>query len=398
MTRTTLSRVLPMAAVGLLGCSDSAGPGAPDFEDPTAYLTYDEIVDHMRSAESRAPAIAELVDVTAMYGTPLTHEGRAMYALRISDNVGVDEDEPTFLMVAAHHANEIGTPVVALDAIGRFLRGYGSDQTITSLVDEYEIWIAPLWNPDSHPDSRKNGRTPNGVNLNRNYPFLWDTACSGSTDPTHGNFKGAAPGSEPEVQAMVALSDDQRFTKVLDYHSAGRETLFGYSCSPHELLGYLGVEAAGLSIASGYEGRIRPPSAEGEHYQWQLGLYSNYSFLTEIGVSQSPTYEEAVAETEGLWAGTLGMRQRPVPISGHVTDAVSGDALEVSIEYLEHPFTLGERNVSEPRFGRYHAFLPTGAHTLRFSHPGYVTLDVPIMVTSAGVVRDIALQRTPLGN
>ena len=115
-------------------------------------------------------------------------------------------------------------------------------------------------------------------------------------------------------------------------------------------------------------------------------------------MSQSPTYEEAVAETEGLWAGTLWMLQRPVPISGHVTDAVSGDALEVSIEYLEHPFTLGERNVSEPRFGRYHAFLPTGAHTLRFSHPGYVTLDVPIMVTSAGVVRDIALQRTPLGN
>jgi len=387
-----------LSVVVTLGCSDSTGLGAPDFLDPTAYLTYDGIVDHMMSAEAASPAIAELVDVSAMYGTPLTHEGRAMYALRISDNVGIDEDEPRFLMVAAHHAGEIGTPVVALDAIGRFLRGYGSDQTITALVDEYEIWIAPLWNPDSHPDFRKNGRTPDGVDLNRNYPFLWDTECSGNTDPTHRNFKGDAPGSEPEVQAMVALADDRRFTKVLDYHSAGQETLYGYRCTPHELLGYLAAEAVGLSLASGYGGRIRPPSAEGEHYEWQLGTYSNYAFLTEIGTTQMPTYEEAVAEAEGLWPGTLWMLQRPVPISGHITDAVSGDALEASIEYLEHPFTQGERNASEPRFGRYHAFLPEGAQTLRVSHPGYVTLDVPITVTSAGVVRDIALERTPLGN
>jgi hypothetical protein len=346
----------------------------------------------MAQVAASFPAIAQLVNLTDTYGTPRTHGGRSLFALRISDNVGEEEDEPSFLLVAAHHGNEIGTPVVALDVIRRLTEGYGSDPAITGVVDEYEIWIAPLWNPDGYPGSRKNGRPGGGVDLNRNYPFLWDTGCSGSTNPSSGNFKGPSPGSEPETQTMMALSLDQAFTKVLDLHSQGREVVFGYRCSPHPLEDYLEAEAAALAHASSYEGHARRPSAEGEHYHWQMGLFGNHAFLLEISDTQSPSYAYALQEAIRVWPGVLWQIRRPIPIWGHVKDATTGEPVVALITYLETSFSRGEENRSEARFGRYHAFLPTGSHTLRFSAPGYVTQDLPVDVTAEGVRMEVLLQ------
>ena len=215
----------------------------------TGFPTYPGIVAEMNNAATNHPAICELVDLTTRYGTPLTPNGNSLYAVRISDNVGVEEDEPAFLMVSAHHGNEYGTPIVALDAIARLTQGYGVDPTITALVDEYDIWIAPCWNPDGYASSRNNA---NGVDLNRNYPFLWSSSCNTG-------LRGPSPGSEVETRTMMALSEDQRFTKVLDYHSSGRETLYGYvpSCGQHVFGSYLQSEAAALSSASSYGGQNR---------------------------------------------------------------------------------------------------------------------------------------------
>jgi hypothetical protein len=349
------------------------------------------MVDRLNQTAARFPAIARAVNLTSEYGTPSSHEGRSLYAIKISDNVTVEEDEPAFLMVAAHHGNEIGTTVVALDAVDRLMEGYATDPTITQLVDEYEIWIAPIWNVDGYPETRKNRRPGGGVDLNRNYPFLWDSPCSGASETESGNYKGPSPGSEPETQTMMAFAEDQRFTKVLDLHSSGREVVFAYRCSPHELSDYLEAEAAALSEASTYGGETREPSAEGQHYHWQMGTYSNYAFLTEIGNTQSPSLPLAVFEANRIWPGTIWILQRPIPVWGHVTDAFSGAPLSAQISYPETPSSQGEQNSSEPQFGRFHAFLPVGDHTLRFSHPGYVTREVTVTVTGNGSQLEVIL-------
>ncbi len=354
---------------------------------PSGFPDYNGIVQQMTAAANNFPAICQLFDLNATYGTPLTVRGNRLYAVKISDNVGQEEDEPSVMIVSAHHGNEYGTPIVALDTISRLTNGYGVDPEITRLVDDNEIWVAPVWNPDGYWRSRTNG---NGIDLNRNYPFLWSSRCNTG-------IKGRAPASEPETQAMVAWSEDQRFTKVLDFHSSGRETLWGYvpSCGQHVLGSYLQAEAIALSNASSYGGRNRGPSSNGEHYQWQLGNYSNYAFLTEISTTQSPSISSAQSEATRLWPGTVWFIQRPIPVSGHVTDATSGAPIQADIRYVENPFTLGEQNRSEPRFGRYHAFLPTGTHTLRVSHPCYITQDVRVNVTASGAQVEIKLARAP---
>ena len=77
------------------------------------YLNLDGIVARLNAIAAAYPAIAQVVDVTATYNTPPTFEGRHIFALKISDNVSLDEDEPAMLIAATHHAREISTPVIA---------------------------------------------------------------------------------------------------------------------------------------------------------------------------------------------------------------------------------------------------------------------------------------------
>ena len=72
--------------------------------------------------------------------------------------------------------------------------------------------------------------------------------------------------------------------------------------------------------------------------------------------------------------------QRPVCLSGHTTDALTGNAVVATIEYLDVTFENGETNGSNERWGRYHAFMPAGMYTLKFAaksyFPQYCTIEV----------------------
>ncbi|MCP4708230.1 MAG: hypothetical protein GY869_06370, partial [Planctomycetes bacterium] len=71
------------------GISISAEPNAV----PVGYSNLAEILIRMNTAAAAYPSICQVVDLTAKYGTPTTFEGRHMYAVKISDNVTLDEDE-----------------------------------------------------------------------------------------------------------------------------------------------------------------------------------------------------------------------------------------------------------------------------------------------------------------
>jgi len=376
---------------------------ARDGVVPPGYLNLAEITAQMNNRAGNFPAICKVVDLTATYGTPATVQGRHMYAVKISDNVDLDEDEPASLIVGCHHAREIGTPVVALDTIDRLLNGYGVDPNITALVNNNEIWIAPVWNPDGYNyvftgDNlwRKN-RRPNtggsfGVDLNRNYPFGWSSSCAGSTSGSSETYKGPSAGSEPETQTMTAWSTDRNFAKVLDYHSYGRETLFGYLCLSHPFTTYFGQEAAAVSSSSGYGGATRAPSAGGEEQESQLAYRGSLAFLTEIGTAFQPSYASSQSEAAMVWGGTRYLLARDIPISGHVTNAANGQPVVATITYTGITMPNGEFNKSQARFGRYHCFVPTGTYTVNYAAAGFITAQRVVNVGSTGQIVDVALQ------
>jgi hypothetical protein len=309
--------------------------------------------------------------------------------MKISDNVDQDEDEPNFLMVSCHHAREIVTPVIALYSIEQLTTEYSYDPDITAAVDDYEIWIVPVWNPDGYEycyyhDNmwRKNRNPPHGVDLNRNYPFGWDSECSGSTDPYSETYKGSGPASEAETQTMIAFSNDRHFAKVIDYHSHGREVLHGYCCHSHPFSSFFESEATSLSSEAGYGGSVRTPSAEGEHYEWQIWDNGSFAFLMETHTEFQPSYSSALAEAEQVWPGTIWLLNRPISLRGHIVDSITGEPIVTSINIVDETFQNGEEFYSEPEFGKYHLFLPAGTYSLEVSYEGYYTWTQEVTVTS----------------
>ncbi len=373
---------------------------------PAGYLDYPAVLAELTALAAGHPQLAELVDLTARYGTPATEEGRHLYALKISDNVALDEDEPAFLLVSAHHARELVTPVIALDTAARLLSGYGADPQVRDAVDGHEIWIAPVWNPDGYQyvftaDNlwRKNRRPfsgGTGVDLNRNYPAGWTSGCSGSSNPGSGTFKGPSAGSEAETATMLAWTVDRRFAKVLDLHSRGRETLWGYACPSSPVDSLWRAKAIQLSQASGYGSDERPPSADGEHFQWQFAEHGAMSLLTETHDQFQPPYASAVTEAAAVWGGVLWLLDEPLPLTGRVTDGCSGLPLAASLTVQSLGFTEGEVIRTSSNAGRFHGFLPSGNHSILVEAPGFLPATVSVQVPSTGGAT-LDVQLDPVG-
>ena len=370
---------------------------------PTGYSDLTDIIAQMQATAAAFPAIARLVNLTELYGMEPTFEGRDLYAIKISDNVNVDEDEPSLLVVSAHHCREIVTPVLALHAIEQLTTLYGTDAAITEAVNSHEIWISPVWNPDGYNHVftgdnlwRKNRTifpTGIGVDTNRNYAFAWDSICGGSTSVSSSTYRGPSEASEAETQTMMAFSEDRYFTKILDYHSSGREALYAYSpsCNLHPFNSFQQSSAMALSTASGYFGDNRSPSANGEHYEWQLKQFSSFSFLIETHTTFQPSFASAQAEAQTTWPGVLWMLEQPTPLSGHVRSGLTGQPLSAVITLDPPTSPNGEQNRSRPLNGRYHLFVPPGQYDVVFSAEGYEPQTHMVTITSDAQILEVDL-------
>ncbi len=361
---------------------------------PSGYLDLAQIYAQMAQTALDHPTLCQVVDLSATFGAPLTAEGRSLMALKISDNVALDEDEPAVLIASAHHCREIVTPVIALAVIDRLTDEYGTVPSVTQAVNDHEIWIVPVTNPDGYEFVfngnnlwRKNRRVfPSaiGVDLNRNYPQGWDNSCSGSTSQSSNTYKGPSAASEPETQAILALSEARRFAKVLDFHSSGREVLWGYACPTHPFDSYYQAEATAISQASGYMGDERRPSADGEHQQWHHARRGAWSVLIEVATSFQPSFASAQAEAAQVLGGIDWMLARSIPLNGHVTNACSGAPVDAEISIVGITLPQGEENRSGGAFGRWHANLPPATYTLRFEAPGFTPVQAQVSVTAGG--------------
>ncbi len=130
-------------------------------EDRGEYHSYTELTADMAAWAAAYPSITQLISIGNSF------EGRDLWALKISDNPGVQEFEPEIQWIGAHHGNEIMSVEVCYYMAEYLLENYGTDPQVTWLVNEREIWIIPMLNPDGHTaGSRYNAQ---GTDLNRNY-------------------------------------------------------------------------------------------------------------------------------------------------------------------------------------------------------------------------------------
>ncbi|MHC4854171.1 MAG: M14 family zinc carboxypeptidase, partial [Planctomycetota bacterium] len=364
-------------------------PEAPDAN----YYTPVEIEAKIDSFVKSYPQLARKLDLTTLPGAAKTHDKRGIFALKVSDNVATDEDEPAILLAANHHARELTTPVMVFGAIDRILKGYATDPQLKALVDGYEILFVPCVNPDGvnwvwtkdnwwRKNRRPNGGTSFGVDNNRNYPFLWGK-CGASTRTTSQTYKGPSAASEPENKAMMALSRSYRPEIYLDFHSSGREVLFTYApCATVTATIKALINRYKDSLRTPMQYATRLPSASGEapEFHWSDG--GTMSFLTEVNQSFQPAYPVAVSEEARVWPG---IRQalttwRPA-VRGHVTSVNNKQPLAATITYTPNVFTYGEQGGSRARDGRYCLWLPIGTFQVTFTASGHQPVTRTVKVT-----------------
>ncbi len=197
------------------------------------YVTYEEAVAKLDALAAAYPAIAQVSSI----GTSI--QGRSILALKISDDVAVDEDEPEVLFMGNHHAREVISVILPLALADSLTANYGTDARLTEWVDTREIYIVPTINPDGlkyvetsdlfwRKNRRANGGGSFGVDLNRNYAYEWGHDNNGSSNfPSSETYRGTGPASEPEVAAVQNFIDGRDFVFSISFHSFGNWWLWG---------------------------------------------------------------------------------------------------------------------------------------------------------------------------
>jgi len=333
--------VVALALVVLPASGLAAGDsGEPVYIEaaalPAAQLEYDyrdyaEIKDIILGAASAYPDICAVHDIGDSWEKTEGLADRDILAVKISDNVDSEEDEPEMLIMALHHAREWPTSEVATELVLALTSSYGTDARISWLVDNREIWIVPVVNPDgldyalySDDDWRKNRRDnldgTYGVDPNRNYDGSQDGnplgewgGAGSSTITSSPVYCGEAPFSEPETQAIRDLALSHDFQIAFDFHTHGDLLCWpwGYTTDlapDNDILVELGTMIAAVN---GYTAEQSSTMylTTGDSLDWLYGGLGVFAFLFEMGDEFHPKWHEEVTGiiTENIPASLLGI-------------------------------------------------------------------------------------------
>ena len=240
-------------------------------------------------------------------------EGNDIWAFKVSDNPGIDENEPEVLFTGLTHAREPLSMMNLFYFVQNICEAYseGVDQEASYLVEEREIWFVPVINPDGyiynetiapngggmHRKNRKNtdcgSGTERGVDLNRNFSYNWgDDDTGSSSDPCYATYRGQSSFSEPEAQAVRDFINQRNFVNVLHYHSYGNMYIhpFGDGTLPEEpdltiyreLGKYMAIEN-NFSVGSADE--MVGYTVNGDAVDWSYADRGIYAFTPEVGQS-----------------------------------------------------------------------------------------------------------------
>jgi carboxypeptidase T len=227
------------------------------------YLTADEVEAAMVLGERNHANYFERI--------PLPHETwekRTCHAFRIG--VGGGRARPAVCFTGGVHGREWGGPDILVYFGMRLLRAYRDRRAIRlgrktftvaqirRIVETIDVVVLPQVNPDGrhfsmerHPMWRKNrrpaprGRGPKsvGVDLNRNFPFLWRFDRYFAPGTVQNSFKpgdyetyvGPHEASEPETRNVIWLLD--RFPNIrwfVDLHSYGETILHSWGSDDNQ--------------------------------------------------------------------------------------------------------------------------------------------------------------------
>lgn len=230
------------------------------------FLTIDQCMQHLDNMAAQYP---DLVTERAALDY-ITHNDRQLYWVRLSDNPNTNEDEPEVLYTGMHHAREpIGMQLLVY-YMYYLLENYDTDPDVQYIIDNFELYFIPVINMDGYAYNiqnnpggsgmwRKNRRQNDdgsyGVDINRNYGYMWGYDNNGSSPiPSDDTYRGPSAFSEPEIQCIKDFCEAHEFKAALNYHSYSNLLLYawGWDPAPCEHDAIYNAHAGILTTENGY--------------------------------------------------------------------------------------------------------------------------------------------------
>ncbi|MBU0496387.1 MAG: hypothetical protein KKC68_03245 [Candidatus Thermoplasmatota archaeon] len=377
---------------GVQAITSNAPIPQPLDMEPYEYYTYDEMTTLLQDLAQNNSEFMHLESL----GT--TFQGRDIWLVKFSDHVTDNEAEPEVLLMGAHHGDEKPSFEVLIYFIKYIIEkakmpntdddgdglinedmfdgidndGDGivdedpSEDRVRTILNETEIYVVPMVNPDGVEFEWRKNRAPNygpdgtasyitsyGVDLNRNYGYRWffpnifpdQYNLEWLEDDHSWTYRGEKPFCENETQAIKTFVEAHDIQISLSYHDYGEWMVFPWMhtsrWTPHELL----FRSIGYNISqiNKYELRIYGQYGEREY------LFPR--FCGTPGSSENWLYGE-----QGIIAYTIELcKRRPEKNPTEVLNAC-WKHVGVNLYVCQRSQTVEQEKLEMVRFPRLYSF------------------------------------------
>ena len=311
---TRVATLVLIAAALLLPAAAPVDAAEPDWPATnSAYHNWPELVAEVQQAGVDYPSIVSVFSIGK------SGLGLDIWMAKVSDNVAEDEAEPEVLVDALHHAREHLTSEQALALLRWLTRDYGTDETVTRLVDTREVFIIFALNPDGMRHDltgtpyrawRKNLQRDTAGNamytdLNRNYGYRWGCCRGSSGKRSSSMYRGPGPFTAPETRALRdfvngrVVDGVQQIRTHVTLHTNGQLILWPYGYTKTNIpadmtvLDHAALVSLGRAMAA-LNGYVAKQSSDlyvtdGDQIDWMYGKHRIFSYTFELFPAETAT-------------------------------------------------------------------------------------------------------------
>ncbi|MCX6303627.1 MAG: M14 family zinc carboxypeptidase [Bacteroidetes bacterium] len=363
------------------------------------YPTYSAYESLMIQFQTMYPGICNLDTITTLAS------GRRLLVLKISDNVATDESEPEFLYTSSIHGDETTGYVLMLHLADYLLSNYGTNAEVTDMVNNMEIYICPLANPDGTYAGGNNSVSlatrynSNGVDLNRNYPdFI------GGQHPDGNAW-------QPETVAFMNFASLHHFVGACNFHGGVEVVNYPWDAMAtlhpddtwYQYISREYADTVHIHAPTGYMTYLNNGITNG--YAWYLvyggrqDWMNNYQHCREITAEISNTKLLAANLLEPHWTYNwrsfiLLLKESKYGIQGIITDQTTGNPVAAKVFITGHDASNSEV-YSSANPGDYHRPVKAGTYTLEISAPCYQTQTITGVTVSDHATLTLNIQLVP---
>ncbi|MBS4014988.1 MAG: T9SS type A sorting domain-containing protein [Candidatus Latescibacteria bacterium] len=347
-----------------------------------------ELPDYPQAIHAYAQVCSTMIAISQQYSfiTKLetlgfSYSNRVILAMKVTDNPLIEEPEPEIRLVGAHHGNEKISTEITLSFLKYLVENYAFNTQVANLVNNREIWIIPILNPDGHvSNSRYNGA---GYDLNRDYGYMW----SGSTP---------SPWSQPETRHIQKHSNENNITLEYEYHSTASYVNYVWDHHPKDPPDSSYIILISQEYADSTYGSPTTQLQKINGYDWYYVRGSAQDAVFGIwgtfGTTIETQYPTTQARVDSICIANRRALMKMITragwgISGLVRDSITQAPLFAMIK-----FTNPKRWTcyTDKQVGDFHKMVSAGTYTFQVEANGYQSKSFTVNVPDTGAVHIFA--------